>query len=295
MSTTTTEPTVTADDLADAIERAAEVQLNEAKASALVAQLSPLDQSLRRPNARQQHGSQTVWVFDVMTTPNMAFDPAQVTSLEHYEELEGWGVSLGVDAMKTMHGTVSQLIEARETLKANQFKHPGELALDLDDLHGKLGPAATRKLDAAYSTIGKAIAAQEQELRQPITEGARGPFAAEVRTYVRGLNTSERLKFFNAAINNGDMAALGACLGAPAYLSGLAPETAATLTEQANRARNPLVVKRLALLKGAHSKLEAAGSLFHDSTERIVGVRESTIHKLRAQRKQVRKAIGAAA
>jgi hypothetical protein len=290
----TTEPTAidpTADDLADAIEHVAQARQDEAVAELKTA--SPLDASLMRGNPRQRHGSQTVWTFDVMTVPNMAFDPAQVTSLEHYEELEGWGVNLAVDALKALHGTIGQLIEARETLKANQFKHPGELALDLDDLHTKLMPVATRKIDGATASIGKAVAAQEAELKQPITEGARGPFAAEVRAYARGLNTSERLKFFNAAVNSGDMAALGACLGAPAYLSGLAPEMVATLTEQANRKRNPLVVKRIALLKGALDRLEAASGVYMRNIEQIVGVREATIRTLRVQREKVRKAVGA--
>lgn len=263
---------------------------------AVAAQLSPLDQSFRRGNPRQHHGGPSLWdVREAMQTPNMAFAPEQITELPEYEALDGWGVSTAVEALKSLQDAVTRLIAGRESYREAVDMTEAAQVLAVHDLHSKLMPLATKTLDAAHSTVGKAIAVLEAEFKQPVTEGARGPFSAEVRAYVRSLDMSGRMRFFNEALSNGDMTALGACLGAPAYLSGLDPEAVPVLTERANVRRNPLAAKRLALLKGAQAKLESAGSIAVASYDGMVGAKDATVRRLREQRQKRETVIGAIA
>jgi len=291
----TTEPAAidpTADDLADAIEDVAQARHDAAVAELGTASMSALDASLMRGNPRQRHGDQTVWnVIDVMHTPLMAFDPAQISSLPEYVELDGYGVSMGVDAMKAMYDTVGQVIEARETLKANEVRHPAELALELDSFLTKLMPVATGKLDSAVATISKAIKFHEGKQREQIKDSASG---AEVRSFVRSLPIGERRKVLQHAIESGDAVTVGALLGSPTrILTGLelTDEMHTAYLRQWNAKRDPDTAKKLALAQGAVAKLEAAGSAYLNNMERIIGVSLKTLGVLRAKRDKVRKAL----
>lgn len=280
---TNTEALADAALLSDSIERAGELH----RSQVIAAMDSPLDASLKRGNPRQHHGGPSLFdARDPMKTPNMAFAPEQVTSLPEYAELEGWGVGLAVEALKSMQGVVSNLLTARETYKSDPTLTEAAQVLAVDDLHNKLMPAATKRLDAANATVTKAIEAQEAELRKGFTSSS--PFAAEIRAHAKALSAGDRIKFINEATAAGDMTTLAAVLGAPPYLSGLDAKMAATLTELANKARFPQTAKRLALLRGAQVKLEAAGSVAVGSYEAILGVRDATVRKLRAQREKVR-------
>jgi hypothetical protein len=293
--TVTERPEPTADDLADAIEDVAQARHDAAVTELKAASMSALDASLRRGNPRQRHGDQTVWdVVDVMHTPLMAFDPAQISSLPEFAELDGYGVTPAVDAMKAMKGAVGQLLNARETLKANEVRHPAELALELDSLLDKLMPVATGKLDAAAATISKAIKFHEGKQREQVKDSASG---AEVRAYVRSLTLGERRKVLHHAIESGDAVTVGALLGSPTrILTGLelTDEMHTAYLRQWNAKRDPDTAKKLALAEGAVSKLEAAGRAYLNNIERILGVSLKTLGVLRAKRDKVRKALGTA-
>lgn len=285
----TTEPT--SDDLAHAVEEVTRGQLDMALSDAVASLASPLDQSLRRANPRQRHSGPGLFDVEAMTIPNMAFSPEQITSLPEFDDLDGYGVQLAVDALKVLQDVVKNIITAREAYRGDVTLTEPAQVLAVDDVHGRLMPTATKRLDAAATTIGKAIEMHEEELRKGFTSS--GPFASEIRAHCKSLSTGERMQFLNAAIGASDMVTLGACLGAPSYLSGLDPKMATTLTERANHVRSPLTAQRLSLLRGAQAKLEAAGGIALTSYEELVGARESTIRHLRERRQKTRTVLGA--
>ena len=68
---------------------------------------------------------------------------------------------------------------------------------------------------------------------------------------------------------------------APAFLSGLTDAQITAFTEMHNRKAQPLLAKRLALMKAAHQKLSDVGSLFLVQTEKAQGVQPHVVAKLR--------------
>jgi hypothetical protein len=97
------------------------------------------------------------------------------------------------------------------------------------------------------------------------------------------------------AINDGDAAAIGACLGAPHYLSGITAEASKALTERANTVREPRVAAQLKLFEHTSEKLVAAASVFMRSTDNMIGAQERTIRMLRNKRERLKTVIGAIA
>lgn len=257
---------------------------------------SPLDASFTRGNPRQRQDAQPLWdAPEQLRVPSQALDAGNIRAHEQFEALEGYGCEIAVSAMTALQEVTKKVVEAREAYKAEGIKHDAEQVLDVFDLHSKLAPVATRKVDAANRALDSAIAHHEGELRKAIRDGATGPFAAEIRTMLRSMPLGERQSFVMEAIARGDAAAIGAVLGAPAYLTGMTPEMAQAFTERANVAREPRLAAQLSLLKHAQAKLDAAASVFVRSTDNMIGARDSTVRTLRARREKLRTVIGAIA
>jgi hypothetical protein len=293
-TTADTHDTDLTDAQADALSAVASAEQKESTARAVAALASPLDQAMRRGNPRPRVSEQSLFdVHDEMQTPNMAFDPAQIVSHEAFEELNGWNTDQSIAAMETMHNAAKNLLTAREAYRSDPTMTEAAQVLAIDSLHMKLSSQVLPKIDAARANLEKTIASHEAQLRQPVADGARGAFAAEVRAMVRGMSVSERQSFITQAVNNGDAVATGAILGAPSYLSGLDAKMAQVFTERANTLQNPTLVKQLALMKHSRDKLERAGSLFVANTEAMTGFRHTTAERLRAQQKKLKTVLGA--
>lgn len=269
--------------LADATEQTGEAHQEQAKAEPRY--ISPLDASFQRPNQRQQAAAPSVWdVADAITVPSPTLDPGNLTAHALFAELDGWGVASAVDALKALHGAVQQVVEVREAAKADPTLTAAAALLLVADTHTKLTTAATKKLDAASATLTRAVEVEEAALRKPITTGATGPFAAELRALARSMNEGDRRAFITDAIASKDVATLGALLGAPPALSGLDKASAAGYSNRANLVMNEQAAKRVELMRFALGKLEAAGRVHLTSMERTVGAKLSTVAKLRAQK-----------
>lgn len=255
---------------------------------------SPLDQALSRPNARPAEAPRSL--FDArqpLAIPSLTLDPNNIRAHDQFERLGGYHCDAAIAAMEALHTVAKQCITARDTYKGDVTLTEAAQVLAVDDLHGKQAPLALRKVDAAVQALDSAIGSHEQQLRASIKEGATGPFAAEIRTMVRGMTLGERMSFVTTAVTNNDAVAVGAVLGAPSYLSGLDAGIAQSLTERANAIRNPEIAARLALMKHALNKVQAAAGVFLGSTEAMCGFTDATVRKLRAQRAKVKTVIGA--
>lgn len=267
----------------------------QAQAAMLHANKSPLDQSFGRRNERPNTArAPSLWDAEPVAVPSMSLDPGQIKAHEHFEELGGWNTDQATAAMQALQTVAKQIIEARETLRANPIKHEAELILELDDLANRLLPTATKKADAALKALGSAIASHEAALAANVKDT---PHGVEIRQYVRTLKPAERASVLRQAIERGDATTVGALLGSPApYLTGLdlSDEMHAAYLNQWNSKREPVKAKQIALMRHAQAKLEQAGSTFIASTEALTGVKHTTVAKLRQQRQKFRTVVGAA-
>lgn len=257
--------------------------------------LSPLDQSMRRGNPRQRQSPPNLWdAPGAVNAPSLSMAPENITGADEYSETDAGYVASAVDALAALHEGAKKVIEARESLKTDPTMTDAAKVIAVSDLQTKFMTPATRKVDAARASLDKAIAETELSLRSPITSGASGALAQEVRAYVRSLKPAERQTLLMTAINEGDATTVGAVLGCPvAYLAGITKDMQAALTQQWHVKRSPEVARRLGLMKLAVSKLEAAGSAYTGSMEQLAGVRHATVARLKAQRDGARAVIGA--
>lgn len=262
---------------------------------ALAAQASPLDKALMKSigNAPQPMAPSLFDAHAPITLVPQSMRVEQITSLEGYEELEGWGCTLAVNALTAMTETVQKIIDAREVLRTNQIKHEAEVLLDVNDLHDRLTPAVLRQAQSAVDTLQSAIASVEAKLSENVKDNTHGQ---EVRAYVRSLKPAERLTVVTKAISDGDAVTVGALLNStvPAILTGLdlTADMRAAMVRQWNTKKSPVEAKRLALMQAALGKLEAAGSALNGARDGLIGAKDGTVRKARAAREKYRNVTG---
>ena len=249
---------------------------------------TPLDAAMRRGNPRQQHVMPTLFdVRDVVSIPNMALSPIQITALPHYDDESAPMVAAAVAALQGATDYVNRVVAARTGLRQDPELNESAQVLKLDEVQGRHMQAALKVITNADNTLKRNIADTEVAMRAQLPPTA---LAGEIRAHVRSLPIGERMALVTKAIDSGEVATLSAVLGAgvPSYLVGLEPATVKALTETYNAKRQPLQAKRLALMRAASEKLNDAGSHIMGSIESVMGVRSSTVTRLREKRATAR-------
>jgi hypothetical protein len=223
----------------------------------------------------------------------MAFMPGNVTAAPSYSEEHATAVEPAVQALTALQAATDAVLQVRAASQSDPTLTEAAAILNVATAYDKLVPAATRKLDAARANVEAQIKAAEASLAAPVTQGATGPFAAELRAVVRAMEPGERLAALSQAIKDGDAALAGAVLGAHPMLSGLNAQAVQALSGQWHRARNPAQVQKLELLNHALSAIDRAGQQLMRNMDGIHGARLTTIAKLRAATSKAQKVIGA--
>jgi hypothetical protein len=219
---------------------------------------------------------------DELSRPSVSLAPGNIEGLDGYDDESKGYVADAVTALDTMHQTVTKIIEAREASKRNPSWTEGAQIINTAVLADKLTTQTAKMVDATLGALQTRIAHVEGELRKPMDGTLVTPVAVEVRQYARELSATKRNELIADLIDKGDAKTLGALLTAPPFLSGLTDAEVKVFTEKHNRKANPLLTKRLALMKTAHAKLADAGSLFIVQSERAQGVPPNVVAQLRA-------------
>lgn len=219
---------------------------------------------------------------DELGRPSVTLQPGNVEAIEGYDDETKGYVEDALTTFNTMHQTVEKIIEMREASKSDPTMNEAAQVIAVADAADRLTAATTKAIDNTLAALQKRIAHVEGELRKPMDGTLVTPVAVEVRQYARELSAPKRNELVMGLIEKGDAKTLGALLTAPAFLSGLSDAQITAYTEMHNRKANPLLTKRLAVMKAAHQKLSDAGSLFIVQSERAQGVQPSVVAKLKA-------------
>ncbi|MBT9526759.1 MAG: hypothetical protein IV105_16000 [Rhizobacter sp.] len=254
-------------------------------------QRAPLDQSFQRgPGPRPALAPQSLRDPEALKAPSIAFDGRALSNIEGYEDTKAY-VAPAETALDTLRIGLQKIIDAREASKRNPSWNEVVQVINVADFASKIQEQTLPLIDATLANLGKSIAGMEEMLRAPITVGASTPIASDVCVYMRGLDAGERMKLLTRAIEKGDLTTLGAVLGRPAYLSGLTDEMQATLTVEYNRKKAPETARRIAVMKEAHARLSAAGSLFLAHVTKAMGVEWSVAQRLKAAKTEAERAF----
>jgi hypothetical protein len=252
---------------------------------------SPLDAALAYRNGRpdaptgnRYHDSQ-----ELLTHPSPTLDPRVITGLPGYDDGTKNYVATSVAALEGLQKAMAMVIEARQAAGTDPELNDGGQALKVAEFAYPTFEAATRKVDAAYTTMQQQIELLRAHLRQPVTTGATSPFAAETRRLLQSMSDEGRIKFLNEAIARQDKVGLSAVLGAPYYLSGITAGVQESFTQRFNEMSDPTASKRLAFFEQVVEHVGRAGQVFNAARENAIGTRFATIQMLREQRERARR------
>lgn len=206
---------------------------------------------------------------------------------QNVKEVDGWDAETApiLAPTETAFSTAYEGIRAVHDARALADKNPAwtdeAKIIQVDAFARKHLDKITRTFDSTRANLEKSITHIEQELSQPVTSRAAAPIAAEIRSYVRGLDTAKLHSFIQNAMDNGDHETVTSLLGAPPYLSGLTPEFQRTYLRFYHERNQPHLAKRLKAMQGAKALIEKNAPLVFTAMEAAVGGSSAKANKLR--------------
>ena len=228
--------------------------------------------------------------MEVNASVSPSLHPDNVTSIAGYDESTADSVADAVAAFATAYEGLSNVHAARKAAQQNPALTEPAQVLVVADFAEKHFKRIAAKFDAALARLNGSITDAQRQLSQPLEGAASGGYTAEIRAYVKGLNRGDRSAFMNDAVRAGDAKTLSAVLGAPPYLSGLSPEERDLYTRNHHERTNPLLAKRLVVMKAAQRLIEERGGLVFDEIEKAIGASGKRVSNLRAVRAKAEKA-----
>lgn len=228
--------------------------------------------------------------IDVRVTPS--FMSANVKALPQYDDDTAPVFGPVVDAFDLAYTTVRSIYTARDAAENDLTLNDDAKLVMTADFADMLTERATKAFDYADRVVRANINTLEQELSKPVQSRAAQTIAVEIRAHVKGLKSGAHvMDFVRRAIDAGDHDTVSAVLGAPAYLSGMTPETQAVMLTMYHTKARPDVAKRLAAAKAAEDHLNRNAGLFMGQVERAIGGDWRKVQALRKSANATRKAF----
>lgn len=227
--------------------------------------------------------------ISIQITPSL--HPDNVLKIDGYDSDTAPIVAPTMTAFSEAYEGLRKIHDAREKARSNPTWNDVQQIVMTQDFADKVMAKVTRGFDATRANLEKGIAHLEGELSKPVESKAAGSIAAEVRAHIKGLPTGERLSVIRQAISEGDHSVALAVLGAPAMLSGIAPDMQKALTRVYHERHNPELTKRLKVMQGAKAMIEDRAGLVFKEVEKAVGMRSDKVRALRDARNAAEQAF----
>lgn len=227
---------------------------------------------------------------DVRVTPGL--HPNNVKEIEGYAEGDVAALlAPTMTAFSEAYIGIGKVHDARDAAKRNPTWNEAQQIISTDDFAQKQFARIAKGFDSVRANLVKGIEHIEQELSRPVESKAAHTVATEIRGYVRGLATGERMNLVRKAIEEGDHITATAILGAPAYLSGLDANMQAVLVRTYHEKHNPVQATRLKVMNGARELIERRAGLVFRELEKAVGVPPHKAKALREAKTNAEKAF----
>ena len=212
---------------------------------------------------------------------SISLHPASITKLDGFSE-ETRGYIAGTErALHEAYSGVSAVHAAMDAAKRDPTLNEAARLIKVDDLAHRMFKKLAGLFDAERVRLEKGIALSEDKLSAPVEAKASHFLASEVRAFVRDMPDNDRAMFIRAAIMRGDDMTATACLGGPAYLSGLNDEMHSVLLKTYHERSNPDEAARLTVMRGAKTLIEHRGGLLFSELEKAVGAKPHEVNRLR--------------
>ena len=228
--------------------------------------------------------------IDVRVTPS--FMSANVRALPQYDDDTAPLFGPVESAFDLAYSTVRSIYNARDAAENDSTMNDDARLVAVAELADKVTERTTKAFDYASTALTNNIAVMEHELSKPVQARAAHTISVEIRAHVKGLKTGAHvMDFVRQAIERGDHDTVSAVLGAPAYLSGMTPETQAIMLRMYHEKANPQTARRLAAAKAAQDYLDRNAGLFMGQIEKAIGGDWRKVQMLRKSANATRKAF----
>ena len=212
---------------------------------------------------------------------SLSLHPASLKTLEGYS-VDTAGYIAGTErALHEAYSGVSAVHAAMDAAKRDPTMNDAARVIKVDDMAQRTFKKLAALFDAERVRLEKGIALAEEKLSAPVQAKASHFLASEVRSFVRDMPDNDRVMFIRAAIMRGDDMTATACLGGPAYLSGIPDEMHSVLLKTYHERSNPDEAARLTVMHGAKTVIEHRGGLLFGELERAVGAKPHEVNRLR--------------
>lgn len=229
--------------------------------------------------------------IDTSVTPSL--HPQNVQALADYDSDTRGELGQVETAFSEAYEGIAKVHVARDLARNNPSWTEAAQIVATQDLADKVYERAAARFDKASASMKAGIALLEKDLTGPVAARAAHTISVEIRNYVRGLKAEggSAMDFVRKAIESGDHDSVSAVLGAPAYLSGLAPEAHAVLLRMYHAKARPVVEKRQRAMKAALALMDERSGLLHKELEKAVGVKPHIAHGLRKAKTAAEQAV----
>jgi hypothetical protein len=207
--------------------------------------------------------------IDIRVSPSI--DPQTLTGIDGYTEETAGFVGEAYSAFNDAYITLSKIHDAADLWRNNPAVTPENATLIVSKEAAKHQDRLLRKMDGAARTLQANIAHTEGELSRPLEARALGTLNAEIRTHARSLDREGRSKLIREAMEADDDTTLASILAVPAYLSGLSQVDCDHYVHQYHSKKNPHLVARLTVMRGALEKVERDGRLIIKEMRKAIG------------------------
>lgn len=196
---------------------------------------------------------------------------------DNIEHLDGYSDDTEVflraarNAFQSAYAFIGNIYSVRDAAMSDPTLTPAAAILKTDEFARSRLASVTKLFDGAVTALGKTINASEQELAAPVLEKGAKLVSQEVRSHLKGLNSEERHKTIQQALNGGNEVVMCALLGAPALLSGLTDEMQVAYLRMWREKVEPVKAQRLRAMRAAKERLEQRGGLVILQMDKAVG------------------------
>jgi hypothetical protein len=206
------------------------------------------------------------------TRVSTSLDPENLRLSDDYTDETAKFVGGVVNAFNDAFVTLGKLHDAREAAEGNGAWTPENRVIIVKKEADKHQERILRRFDQAARDLEANIKHTESQLMEPLREQAGlGSLNGEVRSFVRGLNRSEREAFMRQALGQDDDATLTAVLGAQPFLSGLTPLDRDHYLRDYHTKKRPDLVRRLDVMRRFEERLHAARPILFTQMSKAIG------------------------
>lgn len=203
-----------------------------------------------------------------------ALDPETYLSIEGVNDQTRGYVDDVISFANDAYATLGKLTVAKDLAESNPAWSPEQRVLILSEEANKQRNRLAQRLDRTVRSLEGRIASTEQDLLEPVQQGAAQAWASEIRAHAKSLSSSERSKLIREAMEGDDDATLMALLGPQPFLSGLSAEDRKWHLREYNAKKKPHLVERLETMKRVRNFLNTSGAngpAFTKAFEKVVG------------------------